>query len=147
MCFQWKFILLCFLQDLLDIFSPFEEEQVDNLHEDQLSSKGPTTEDQSSTKQAPEEDLTVDEKSLKAIKTDKQTSTDQVQVDKIEEQTSTENDKCKDQAALKQNQLFIPKLIVQMVEGKKSFFSWIRSVMCYVLSIVHNNSTTSQMKI
>jgi len=169
--FQWKFILLCFRQDLLDILSPFEEEQVDNLHEDQLSLKGPTTEDQPSTKgpttedqpsteQAPEEDLKVDDESLKGIKTDKQTSTDQVQVDdfieyessskkpKIEEQTSTENTKCKDQAALKQNQLFIPNLIVRTVEGNKSyFFSWIRSVMCYVLSIVHNNSTTSQMKI
>jgi len=148
--FQWKFILLCFRQDLLDILSPFEEEQVDKLHEDQLSLKGPTTEDPSSTEQAPEEDLIVDEESLKGIETDKQTSTDQVQVDdfneyessskkpKIEEQTSTEDDKCKDQAALKQNhQLFIPNLIVRTVEGNKSYFFFMDEI-SNVLRVEHS---------
>ena len=110
--FQWKFILLCYRQDLFNLFLTLEGQE----EEDELSFKGPNTEKQTSTEQAQTEqnELEKDESSSKKPKTEDQTSMAKEQIEQ------------KDQGRLKHNKLFIPNIIVRTVEGKKSLlFLWI----------------------
>jgi len=106
--FHWKFILLCYRQDLFNkFFSPLRS-RVDE--EDEESSSGMKTEDQTSTEQAQAEQkkLTEDEPSIKKLKTEDQISMEKEQIEQ------------KDQSEQKQSELFIPNLIVRTLAGKRS---------------------------
>jgi len=106
--FHWKFILLCYRQDLFNLFSPLEGYE----EEDELSFEEPKTKDQTYTEQAraDQNELEEDESSNKKNKTQDQTSME------IEQ---------KDQAKLKQSKLFIPKLIIRTVEGQRSLIFFV----------------------
>lgn len=77
--FHWKFILLCYRQDLFNLFLTLEGQE----EEDELSFKGPNTEKQTSTEQAQTEqnELEADESSSKNPKTEDQTSMAKEQIE------------------------------------------------------------------
>ena len=104
--FHWKFILLCYRQDLFDLFSPLEVQE----EEDELYLEEPKFKEQSSTEQAKAEkqELEEDELSIKNLKTEDQTSMEKEQIEQ------------KVQAELKQSKPFIPNMIVRTVEGERS---------------------------
>jgi len=117
--FHWKFILLCYRQDLFHrCFSPLRS-RVEGEDEESLS--GPKTEDQTTTDvQTSTEDRTS---------TEDQTSTEQAQAEEVELsikklafQTSMEKEQVAqiDQSELKQSELFIPNLIVRTLAGKRT---------------------------
>ena len=117
--FHWKFILLCYRQDLFHrFFSPLRS-RVEGEDEESLS--GPKTEDQTTTDvQTSTEDRTS---------TEDQTSTEQAQAEEVELsikklafQTSMEKEQVAqiDQSELKQSELFIPNPIVRTLAGKRT---------------------------
>jgi len=118
--FQWKFILFCYRLDLFYQLSPVAAQlspvaaRVEALMEDEPSSEGHKMDDQTCTEQAQVDDHMEEETASKKLK--------------IEDQTLTEQGEPKVQAELKQDQLFIPKLIFRTVEGKKSFLFFVDQI-------------------
>jgi len=112
-CFQWKFILFCYRQDLFYKLSPFVEEQAEELMED--------VEDVPSLESL--NDLKLDDTKC-AEQVDHKDSMDDEKLSKkpkIEEQTFTEQDYVKEPAKLnRQHDLFIPNLIVRTLAGEES---------------------------
>jgi len=109
--FHWKFILLCYRQDLFNLLSPLEGQE----EEDELSFKGPNTEKQTSTEkaQAEQKDLNEDELASKKRKPADQTFMEKLLIEQ------------KNQAELNHNKLFIPNMIVRTVEGERSLIFFV----------------------
>jgi len=110
--FHWKFILLCYRQDLFNrFFSPLRSRAEEEEEEEEESLCGlKKIEDQTSTEQAQAEqsELKEDEPSNKKLKTVDHASMETEQIEQ------------KDQSVVKHSDLFIPNLIVRTLAGKKS---------------------------
>ena len=126
-CFQWKYILFCYHQDLFYKLSPFMVEQAEELMEDVSSLESLN-------------DLKLDDSKC-AEQVDHKNSMDDDKLSKktkIEEQTLTEQDYVKEPAKLnRQHDIFIPNLIVRTLAGE---YSWVffMGLDADVLHVEHN---------
>ena len=117
-CFQWKYILFCYRPELFDKFSPFVEEQAEELMEDvedvpSLESLNDLKVDDSKCAEQVSHNDTMDDEKL-----NKKT--------KIEEQTLTEQDYVKELTKLnRQRDIFIPDLIVRTLAGEDSWLFFV----------------------
>ena len=110
--FQWKFILLCYRQELLDRFVPFMEEEDDDYKEGQEDgNEGKGT-----------------EQVLKKRKMESDT----------EEIVPSQRRQKANQNVLQQSQPFIPKIIVRTISGTKSYLFFLNGPTNDVLYIKHS---------